>query len=399
MSFKYYFRCPLSPKIVYPIFPYHELGIFISLGSELKELRFTLQLTLREMAGKIDIAPSTLSGHEHGRYAPRFTVASKLISSFPELKRHLGVPTKEEIKNLYWEKRLPLHKIAARYGISPSCVLNWMRQLQLSRRSLSEARMRYPKTTFNGDLTEKAYLLGLRTGDIYVYRDWNQVSASVATTHLSMIKLFKNIFCSYGRVGKIPIVARGVCMWRLYALLNNSFEFLVKKPKKIPPWIMRNKSLFLSFLAGYSDAEGCFCICPNKNRMSRTTIDFSYQLSTGDTEILRQIYQGLKKFGFSPSFVLVQKRGSKGTYGVLSKDIFRISITRRKEVILFIDEIYPFIKHSEKMRWIKLMSDLRDEKYWSDIEDRVLSLRNQIKDEVQKCIISAEEECNSKVVY
>jgi len=65
--------------------------------------------------------------------------------------------------------------------------------------------LKYPRKPFSGNEKEKAYLLGLRAGDIYAQqRTPNTVEVTTATTHPAMIDLFYDIFDKYGHCGIYP---------------------------------------------------------------------------------------------------------------------------------------------------------------------------------------------------
>ncbi len=73
--------------------------------------------------------------------------------------------SKELLQELYWDKRLSLKKIAKQFGVkSPNTIVYHMEKSHISRRQSD--RKNYQKHSFSGNLQEKSYLLGLRTGDI-----------------------------------------------------------------------------------------------------------------------------------------------------------------------------------------------------------------------------------------
>jgi hypothetical protein len=55
-------------------------------------------------------------------------------------------------------------------------------------------KIKYPKNSFSGDLKEKAYLLGLRTGDIHCRKNHNMIRVESATSHLSQLTMFQKKF-------------------------------------------------------------------------------------------------------------------------------------------------------------------------------------------------------------
>lgn len=133
------------------------------------------------------------------------------------------------LNRLYWEKKKSLSQIAMEAKVCHKTVLNWMRKYGIPRRTRSQALMRYPKKPFSNDLIEKAYLLGLRAGDVSATPHRNQVQVIVGTTHPAQIKMFESAFMGYGHVSKYPYRQDNRCRWYVHSLLDKSFSFLIKK--------------------------------------------------------------------------------------------------------------------------------------------------------------------------
>jgi hypothetical protein len=123
---------------------------------------------------------------------------------------------------------------------------------------MSEAKMKYYKRPFSGNPIEKAYLLGLRAGDISATKACKQISIMVGSTHLAQLEMFKKAFKNYSfinaQITRIKDRRKAIAM---YCRLDKSFSFLLKKPKRIPKWVLDDINCFYSFLAGYSNSEAC----------------------------------------------------------------------------------------------------------------------------------------------
>src|SRR3989338_127409 len=161
------------------------------------------------------------------------------------------------------------------------------------------------KTPFSGNLNEKAYLLGLRTGDIHARKHYRLIQADTTSTNDAQLKMFAQAFRKYGQVKSYKKKGGYTeTTNRIYTFLDLSFGFLTQKPKIIPSWIMKNNGLFYSFLAGYVDSEGSWIITHHK----------------------------LKELGYNSHFYLVRK---KGTYGnrVCNFDLYRVMIMSHKDVV------------------------------------------------------------------
>ena len=66
-------------------------------------------------------------------------------------------------------------------------------------------RRKYERKPFDGTDEDKAYLLGLRHGDLSVSKPWKGVAkVSTSTTHPAMAELFRSLFEPYGHVYQHP---------------------------------------------------------------------------------------------------------------------------------------------------------------------------------------------------
>jgi len=143
--------------------------------------------------------------------------------------------TREELQNMYWDQRMSMKQIAEKYGVIPGAVRYWMMKYDIPRRNRYEATIKYPRKPFSGDEYERAYLLGLRAGDIHARkRATNTVGVNVTTTYPAMIELFERTFGRYGHVKKYPAKGPLVYEWYVYCDLDTSFGFLIKKPMEAP---------------------------------------------------------------------------------------------------------------------------------------------------------------------
>lgn len=217
----------------------------------------------------------------------------------------------------------------------------------IPRRSTSQAGMKYAKTSFSGGKLEASYLLGLRVGDLNVAVSGFQIRAATTSSHSAMWRLFKQIFGEYGRVGKSASLSKGHYAWCLYSYLNKSFEFLLEKQKAIPAEILRDRTMFLSFLAGYLDAEGSFSL---KN--DGTGIAVSLRINSEDEVILRQITRYLRDLGYHVFFSLASSKGEHGRKKY-NNDLWQFGMFRSTEVTNLIRSM-PML-HDEKIRMANLI--------------------------------------------
>ncbi|MBU2634444.1 MAG: LAGLIDADG family homing endonuclease [Nanoarchaeota archaeon] len=298
--------------------------------NKLKKLYLEKGFTTFQIAKKLDCCQATI-----WKRLKELNIKSRL----PGVKR-VNI-SKKKLNELYLKKKLSTWKIEKETGIPRSTIHRKLREFNLPTRNLATANTLYPKKDFNGDLLEKAYLIGFRIGDLRVRKPnkgGKTICVACGTTIPEQILLIKQLFEKYGRVwvkktkiGKINIEA----------FLNTSFEFLLGK--EIPPKILENRKLFFSFLAGFIDAEGSIKVYRNMARFS---------LGNYDKNTLIKIYQCLNKFNIECKKPLVDKRkGKRNNEGYkYNSNYWHFGINKKEELLKFLSEISPYIKHKNKIK-------------------------------------------------
>src|SRR5438309_479957 len=118
------------------------------------------------------------------------------------------------IEHLHHEKGISLTDMAKLVGNKTSGYMSWLaRQLGIQPRDFEEARLvgihkkvrKYERKPFDGTDEDKAYLLGLRRGDLSVSRPFGDaIRVSTNSTHPAMAELFTKLFSPYGHVYQHP---------------------------------------------------------------------------------------------------------------------------------------------------------------------------------------------------
>jgi len=253
--------------------------------------------------------------------------------------------SKEVLFDLYHNKKLTHKQIADKFGHSRYGIQRWMKIYNISSRSYSIANTKYPKYDFNDGLLEKAYLVGFRLGDLNVYKIRDLVQVRCSTTIKDQVNLLENLFKRYGNV-HIWKAKRGT--FEIIVLLNKSFNFLLPKNDKIADWILADTKLFLSFLAGYTDAEGCILVRKSNNGNKRPFA--GYELQTYDKNIIKQIGVYLKNLGIIFPYPYISTKAGYDKRGIRrNKDSWRISIYRKDSLWRLLKLLEPFIKHKAKL--------------------------------------------------
>jgi len=257
----------------------------------------------------------------------------------------------QNLKELYLDKRLNAYQIAKLYGCGHSTIYRRLKSYGIVCRGISESHIRYSKESFSGDNVEKAYLIGFRLGDLWVKKLTSGKSQTIRvdchSTKNEQIEVFKKLFERYSKV----IVTRHIAgtgaaghnknTWKARVYLDLSFNFLLPKKDAIESWMVFDNKYFWAFVAGYSDAEGCFSIKRSNNYPS-------FHLQSYDKNILSQIRDKLEQFNIvTPS--LYESKSEKYT-GSKNNCIWRLSISRKQALKLFIINLRRLIKHSKRRK-------------------------------------------------
>src|SRR5208283_3508766 len=266
-------------------------------------------------------------------------------------------PGEAELRELYWEKNLPLSKIGHLYNRRPSQILQVMKAYSIRRRTISESMTRFPKAPFSGNDEEKAYLLGLRAGDLYVAAHGRCLRATVSSTHPSMIELMNQLFGRYGRVVRRPKLIRKwqLFEWESYVYLDSSFEFMHRKPDELT-------EPFLDFFAGFFDVEGCIVI--KRQNKSKST-NCSLELANNNLPLLRLCGDRLRSLGYHAT-IPPRPYHTKGEFvglGRYNRDCWRLGISRKAEVIALLSSLNLVLKERVDKRALALTNYNR---LWQD---------------------------------
>lgn len=261
---------------------------------------------------------------------------------------------KEVLINLYSTKKMTQEQIAQKFGFSRYGIQRWMKIYNIKSRSFSETNTKYPKFDFDGDFNEKAYLIGFRLGDLNIYKVHNLIQARCSSTIEAQINLISDLFKRYGNV-HIWKAKRGT--FEVIVLLNRSFEFLLPKLDVIEDWIIENNEFFISFLAGYADAEGSYYL--RKPYYKNSKCDWGvFEIQTYDKNIIFSIFTRLEELNIKCTFSRSRKAGYIDKRGIkTNKDCWRITIVRKQSLWNFIKLIESYHKHKNKIEELEKVKD------------------------------------------
>lgn len=275
------------------------------------------------------------------KYDIRIRTKSEAIKLF----YNINIP-KKTLGGLYQEKKMSSPGIAKKFNCSPALIRKRLREFKISIRPLREALLlsnkpRYPRHDFSGDLKEKAYLIGFGVGDLHVTKTSSRsLSVNTNSSRPEQIQLFEELFSNYGQVWKGKPDKNGAISARCY--LNLSFSFLLDQKHSVELWILNNQDYFASYLAGYIDAEGTFCLCDG---------DAVFSIRSQDKEIIRRIYSKLNKLSMlcKPPY-LVWRAGDKKKGIKSNRDVWALFIHRKDALLKLIKLIDPFLRHAKRRR-------------------------------------------------
>lgn len=246
---------------------------------------------------------------------------------------------KNLLEQYYWKEHKSTYVIGKIFNCNPVTISNRLREFGIVKRSNSDARMKYRKFDFSGNLTEKAYMIGFRLGDLNVYQTNKNSELIVVrchTTQNTQLDLIKNLFVKYGKV----TVSNSIHGININCYLNQSFRFLLPKLKNVPAWILDNKKYVASFIAGYTDAEGNFILNQNRAR---------FKIDSYDYEILQWMNDQLESLGMRTKLRLISKQNEMSFQGYKWRaDLWRLNINEAESLIHFILLLKPFIKHQKR---------------------------------------------------
>lgn len=287
---------------------------------------------------------------------------------------------------LHNERGLSLTDIASLIGNKTSGYTSWLcRQLGVPVRDFETARLKgirekrrkYERLPFDGTDADKAYMLGLRHGDLSVSRPWKGVvRVSTSTTHPAMSRLFRNLFSRYGHVYELPRFKGDTKSyeWNLQAILDDSFAFLEPSVEDCWAWVSGNGDRLLAYIAGVIDAEGHVGIFRNYK-----TVAIIVSIFNTKRDFLVKIKSSLDSMGCHVLGPYLDKRKgtSSGKYRIMRRqDYWRIAIATFEHCQSFLSLI-P-LRHPEKLVRKNFALSLRKGCRWEDVRPKMKQLRMDV---------------------
>ena len=301
---------------------------------DLKDLYLNKKLTTYDIAEFYNCSQGTI-----WKRLKRFNIKTR--SSWNKVNL-----SKKKLRDLYTKDKLSTWQIEKILKISRSTIYRKLIEYNIQIRNLAQSHIIYPRKNFNGNNTKKAYLVGFAIGDLRVrkvYKNSETIHIDCSSTKKEQIKLISDLFKSYGRVWiSKPNRIKAV---QIECSVNDSFSFLLEKRKSLDGWILNNKRYFFSFLAGFTDAEGCISVTSRGQAF--------YSLGNYNDKLLKQIRGRLIRWGIEVPRITE----SRTHLGYTTKEGYTINhiywilhINKKQFLLLLFNLISPYLKHSAKIR-------------------------------------------------
>ncbi|MBI3115807.1 MAG: LAGLIDADG family homing endonuclease [Thaumarchaeota archaeon] len=387
-----------NPRSAATLVEYHLKKNGIERRNRAEELQRQTKSTVDEWSARYPHVESTTPSPAEERAVVELLRAPNLSI------KHMEKPAKRRVdavlRHLYHERGLSQADIAKLIGNKTSgYVSDLFRQLGVQARDFEQARLeavseklrKYERKSFDGTDEDKAYMLGLRHGDLSAsvpFGDATRVSTS--TTHPALSNLFTQLFSPYGHVYIHPRYKKdsGTYEGNLQAILDKSFEFLIESRDKCREWVLRKESTMLAYLAGLIDAEGHIRIYANPR-----TVGIIVSIWNTDTELLGFANKCLKKLGYRPMRPYLDKRKggkSSGFHIERKKDYWRLQLGRFDEAQSLLRRL-P-LRHREKVQTKELALSVAKGEPYEHIRAMVASLKKLFDEQTAQFTKQAELE-------
>jgi hypothetical protein len=347
--------------------------------------------------------------------APQQVVLDTLQEELLALLRTKGLSIKELDEKRKEELRLfldylhntkgrSLNDIAKLIGNKTSGYTSWVcRHLDVKCRPFEEARLKgirekrrkYERRPFDGTDEDRAYLLGLRHGDLSVSKPWKGVvRVSTSTTHPAMAKLFHSLFEPYGHVYQHPRYKedQDSYEWNLSTILDESFGFLLQEFENVKEWLESSLELTMAYLSGLLDAEGS--VITTKDNRGYAVVFVDYYNS--DKTLLNWVEGRIRLLGYHCSLRINKRKGVRTRkYGIIHRsDYWQLTTFSMDTVQKFLASLQP--RHPEKVKRKAIAMKVNKGTPYKVYEAENERLRAEIKASVAQFVAKAKAEYLAK---
>ena len=338
------------------------------------------------------------------RYTPEEREVLSLLAASKRVDlRWLSEERRSKIRRvldgLHNGRKVSLLQISKEVGRSYFSIWGLCRSLGIQTRGVAEAqansavaRSKHERRAFDGTVEDRAYMTGFKNGDLTAWQvSGTAVMVTSSTTHRAFADLFQQLFERYGHVYQYPMFEEGKgYKWKLGVRLNNSFRFLLKTSVEAAQEFAKDRSAFLSWLAGMIDSDGNIHTSASQGHPRVKLGIYNSNVSLLETIISesRRI-----QYSFDGPYLLKEK-GTVTPFGIIyTKDLWHIDIQQTHQALQLLLEL-P-VRHLEKVQRKTLALQVAH-RPWNEIEVELLELKKRIREDVAKFRREAEASFRSR---
>ncbi len=255
------------------------------------------------------------------------------------------IPSRDELNDLYWDKKLTTAEIAKLKGVRRRTVSKWLKKLGIRARSQSEAFEIYfakhehwnkgKGIRIHPDLhmsTDLAYILGVLKGDGWVSDARSSWRIVLNQTREAFARSFEKALRNIGLNARITVLRnRG-----LYVTRASSAEFVQWYKSlglnQIEEMVQAERDYEIAFIRGFYESEGSNVI---GKKGPRGGFRWSLQMVGKNYQLISMVQKMLDRLGYR--FAL---------YSYSKRELYSLQSSRKEENFMFLKEIQPSIKNS-----------------------------------------------------
>jgi len=255
------------------------------------------------------------------------------------------IPSRDELNDLYWGKKLTTAEIAKLKGVHRRTVSKWLKKLGIRARSQSEAFEIYfakhehwnkgKGIRIHPDLhmsTNLAYVLGVLKGDGWVSDVKSSWRIVLNQTREAFARSFEKALRNTGLNARTTVLRHK----GLYVTRASSAEFAKWYKSlglnQIEEMVLAKRDYEIAFIRGFYESDGSNVI---GKKGPRGGFRWSLQIVCKDYKLISMVQRILDRLGYN--FAL---------YSRSERELYLLQSWRKEENFIFLKEIQPCIKNS-----------------------------------------------------
>ncbi|MFQ6119678.1 MAG: LAGLIDADG family homing endonuclease, partial [Methanosarcinales archaeon] len=223
--------------------------------------------------------------------------------------------SRNELKNLYWNKKLTIRQVSKKFGFNYNFkIYRLMKEYNIPTRSHSETlkgrKMLKKRKKFNSKkMSPKlAYLFGVIKGDGHIAKNFIHIT----TSNYNFAKILREKLQSWSRLNvtiKNYKTGRGNVLWYVFLSSVEAVELF----KSLKLLSLKTDEEKTSFIRGFADAEGSVVIFKNwDNKNKKYKRNYKVAMHNSDKVLIHGIQNLLFSLGIKSS---IYQRVPKNSFG------------------------------------------------------------------------------------